>query len=379
MKHQYKTWIEIDKKAAIHNIGQFRSVLSKNTKLFAVVKSNAYGHGLTIFSKIIAPYVDGFCVDSVAEGLTLRGKGIKKPILVMGPTLPSLLIKAADSNLMISISNFDALEHWLKFRNKPQIHIKIDTGMHRQGFYLEEIPEIIKLIKNCKLKIENYPQGIFTHFASAKDLKDQRSTLLQIKKFNTARELFLENGFKNMVFHSSATGGTLLYPQAHFDLVRVGLGLYGYFPTSEVGVQHRRVLGKNLNLKPVLSWKAVISEVKELHKGDCVGYDFTEKIYKKTKAAIIPVGYWHGFPRSLSSKGEVILGGKIGKVLGRVSMDLHVVKISDGAKVRAGNVATLLGEGSGKFVGAERLGDLSGTTSYEALTRLNPLIQKVVV
>src|SRR3984957_12142411 len=263
-----RTWIEIDARAAKKNYDTFRKLVGKNVKLWSVVKSNAYGHGLYAFSALMDEFgIDGFCVDSVVEGLALRRVGIKKPILVLGQTLPSRYAEAAKHKITISISNFDALKSLARAKKIPDFHLKIDTGMHRQGFYLEDIPKIIKSMdsrrrENNKSRITSHFKGIYTHFASAKDLKDPAYTNEQLKKYEKAVDLFEKAGFTNLMKHASATGGTLSGMKHYFDAVRVGIGLYGLWPSDEL----ERQLGKKLKLYPVLSWRATSSEVKKIKK-----------------------------------------------------------------------------------------------------------------
>lgn len=376
----YKTWIEISEKAVMNNIRVFRSLLKKNTKLFAVVKSNAYGHGLIAFSELANKCgVDGFCVDSVIEGEKLRNRNIKKPILVLGPTLPNLLKKAETKDVNITISNFDALRELIQSKSKANFHFKIDTGMHRQGFYVEDIPKVLKEIRNSKSEIKNSLKGAYTHFAVAKDVTYPDYTLNQIKKFNEAKKIFAQNRFKNLIFHAAATGGTTLYPQSHFDAVRIGLGLYGFFPTKETETQHNLIWKRELKLQPVLSWKTMVSEIKQLSKGDYIGYDLDERVKENTIVAVLPIGYWHGIQRSLSKRGQVLIKGKRCRILGRVSMDLISVEAPKNIKIKRGNIVVLIGSDGMEEILATELADMAGTIHYEFLTRLNPLIKRIVV
>jgi len=363
-----------------NNIKIFRKILKKKTKLFAVVKSNAYGHGLLIFSELANIYgIDGFCVDSVIEGIKLRNAGIKKTILVLGPTLPNLLEKAETNDITITISNFDALREFIKLKSEANFHLKIDTGMHRQGFYVSQLTAVVKQMQKSKFKIQNLLKGVYTHFAATKDVTYPDYTLQQIKQFNEAKDIFLKNGFRNLIFHAAATGGAILYPQSHFDAVRIGLGLYGFFPTKEIKIQHSLIWKGELDLRPILAWKTIVSEIKQLNKGDYIGYDLSERVKEDTIVAVLPIGYWHGFLRALSQKGEVIIKGKRARVLGRVSMDLISVKAPKNIKIKRGDTAILIGNGGKEKVSAEELADLSGTIHYEFLTRLNPLIKRIVV
>lgn len=377
MAQNLKTWVEIDRKAAFHNVKSIRGILKKKTKLYAVVKSNAYGHGLREFSLIVNDKVDGFCVDSVHEGETLRRVGIKKPILVLGPTLSRFDLDIAVKNdLEITISTFESLRQISHIKHALSFHIKVDTGMHRQGFFVKDTQNIIGIIK--KKKIGENLRGVYTHFASAKDATYPDFTKKQIEEFRKVQKRFLSAGFKKILFHASATGGAILYPQAHFDIVRSGIGLYGYWPSKESNIQYELVCNRKLVLKPVLRWKAKVSEIKKIKKGDFVGYDLTEKMQEDTKAAIIPIGYWHGFRRSFSHRGQVLIRGKRCRIMGMVSMDLIVVNCKK-ISVRIGDIATIIGADKNKQITANDMAEIEGTVKYEILTNINPLIKRVVV
>ncbi len=370
MKMHLKTWVEIRKRALENNIKTIRRILAPKTRLWSVVKSNAYGHGLTEFAQTAAPFVDGFCVDSVPEGLKLRENGITKPILVLGPTLPGLLKDAAENSITVSISNTDALNNLRAGKLIPQFHIKIDTGMHRQGFYTAELPAAIRIIKSDK-RISGKLTGLFTHFASAKDINYPTYTEMQFADFQKAAERFKKAGFNNLLRHAAATGGTMLDKKYHLDAVRIGIGLYGLWPSKELQIQK-----KQLKFRPVLSWHALISEIKLLKKGDYVGYDLAERVSGPTKIAIIPIGYWHGFPRILSNgQGEVLIRGTRARILGRVSMDLIVVN-ANGIACKVGDRATLIGTQKNEELSAFDVAQKCGTVHYEFVTRINPLIYR---
>lgn len=398
IKDNYRTWIEIDSRAARRNYEIFRKITGPKVhphtkrgeaagaahgktprsgvgvKLWAVVKSNAYGHGLLAFSKLLDGLgVDGFCVDSIVEGLRLRKEGIRKPILVLGPTLWNRINEAAPNDITVSVSNMDSLKAVLKSPKPPSFHIKVDTGMHRQGFYLKDLPQVADILKR-KENHSSKLSGIYTHFASAKDVNYPTYTDLQFGNFNKAAKVFERRGFKNLTRHCAATGAALINKKYHLDAVRLGIGLYGLWPSRELEIQ----LGRRIHLRPVLSWRTVVSEVKNLAPGGYVGYDLTERVARPTKMAVLPVGYWHGYPRALSSTGEVLLRGRRAKVLGRVSMDLTTVD-STGINCRPTESATLLGRDGGAELSAYEVAQRSGTTHYEFLTRLNPLIERVVV
>ncbi|HEY9585642.1 MAG TPA: alanine racemase [Candidatus Paceibacterota bacterium] len=369
-----RTWIEIDKKAIAHNYRVFRKLLKKKTKFLAVVKSNAYGHNLLEFAPEMEKLgVDWLGVDSLVEARSARAVGVKIPILVLGCTLPLLYDEARESGVSITISNFDQLEKALKLKptkRSLKVHIKVDTGMHRQGFQLEEAEKLLGMLDKAKHSVV-IVEGLYTHFAEAKNPRAGDNTRRQISEFKDWIKKFHDAGFSPII-HAAATGAALLYPEAHFDMVRIGIGCYGLWPSDEA----ERFLGRKIKLRPVLSWGAVVSEVKHVKKGERVGYDFTERLMRDTTLAVIPVGYWHGMPRLASSKGRVIINGKTARILGRVSMDMIVVDVTDIPNVTVGSELTLVGRNGKEEIKAGELAGFTGTTHYEIVTRLNPLIKK---
>jgi len=371
LRKNLKTWIEIDKNAVAHNVGIFKNLLGNKTKLYSVVKSNAYGHGITVFPKIADEAgVDGFCVDCVEEGKALRSQGIKKPILTLGYTLPQLFPVAERYGLMLTVSTFESLTAIAKLREKPMIHLKIDTGMHRQGFYKKDIRQIILEVKKYTIPLE----GVYTHFASAKDINYPTYTDEQFKIFKEVVELFKKAGFKDISCHAAATGGTLVNKKYHLDMVRLGIGLYGLWPSKELEMQ----LGGEIALKPVLSWKAITSEIKEIKKGEYVGYDLTYRALKPRTLAVVPVGYWHGLPRTYAQSGTVLIHGKEASIVGKVSMDVILVDVS-GIPCRVGDTAVLIGRAGNGELSAFDVAQKMGTVHYEVVTRLNPLTERVSV
>jgi alanine racemase len=185
-----RTWIEISEGAVKHNIAQIRSILAPKTALWAVVKSNAYGHGIFSIPRLFDKHgVDGFCVDTLIEGVRLRESGIKKPILVLGLTLPNLYELAVKNDIQITISNFDILKLYLTSKDKPKFHIKLDTGMHRQGFYLSELPKVIKNLSLLTFHLKPSLVGLYTHFSSAKDTNYLSYTDKQFSEYEKAVDL----------------------------------------------------------------------------------------------------------------------------------------------------------------------------------------------
>lgn len=369
---QYRTWIEISKGAIKNNYNIFRNLIKSEVQLMAVVKSNAYGHELLSFSKYVSSLgADWLGVDSITEAKTLRGAGIKKPILVLGYTLPIHFGLASSNNISLTVSSFAGLEALVKSKKKVSVHLKFDTGMHRQGFYPDEAIKVCEIIKKSgKINL----QGTYTHFAAAKKPDSHQETEKQIAKFKQAVKIIQEQGFKPIV-HASATAGALNYPEAHFGMVRIGIGMYGLWPSPET----QKTYKAKLKLTPTLTWKTIVSEVKWVDKGEEVGYDYTETLARKSLLAILPIGYWHGYWRAFSSKAFVLIAGQRCKVIGRVAMDMIVVDVTNIQGIKVGDEVVLIGKQGKKEIPAGELAKLANTTHYEIVTKLNPLIKKVYI
>jgi alanine racemase len=366
-----KVWVEISKSAIEHNIQQMRRLLKPETQLWSVVKSNAYGHGIYTFSPLAQKAgVDGFCVDSVIEGMSLRRGGIRKPILALGPTLPALYRTAYASDTAITVSTRESLEELATIKRCPDIHLKVDTGMHRQGFSVNELPEIFEFCKQHTLPIV----GIYSHFAASKNPADTTFNEKQLAEFTTAIALAEASGYTTLVKHIAATPATLLDSKYHQDLVRIGAGLYGIYPSQQL----KNAFKTDLPLQPVLSLKARISELKRVKAGETVGYERSEQLSRDSTLAIIPIGYWHGVPRAASKTAHVLIAGTRCKVLGLISMDLMVVDAT-GLDAKVGQLVTLIGNDGAESIGADELAAAAQTTPQELLSRLNPLIERIVV
>jgi len=369
-----RTWIEIDKGAIKHNYGVFRGLIAKNTKLLGVVKSNAYGHNLFEFAKELEKLgADFLGVDSAVEALALRREGVKTPILVLGFTLPEMFEELAKKNISVTVSNFETLKVLEKMsktlNGQVNIHIKVDTGMSRHGFVEKEIK---KVLAEIQLKPRVTIGGLFTHFAMAKNPSFPGYTKIQIEKFNKWREAFAKAGLKP-ICHAGATAGSLLFNEAHFDMIRIGIGLYGIWPSKE----SQAFYGAKIKLQPVLTWKTLIAEIKKFPKGTKVGYDCSETLGRDSTIAVCPVGYWHGLPRALSSIGNVLVNGHKCKIVGRVCMDIIMIDITDAGKVKVLDEVTIIGRDGKTEIQADDIATLLDASTYELLTRINPLIKRI--
>jgi len=365
-----RTWIEIDTGRLHHNYQVLRRV-APASRLMAVCKSNAYGHGLIDFARAVETLgVDWLGLDSILEALKLRQSGLKSPMLVLGYTLPEMVREAAANNISLTVSSFDALRALAPLQATGlRIHLKFDTGMCRQGFFPEEAAAVFRFADEELSGVE--VEGVFTHFAGAKNPAFPQGTKEQIAKFQGILDLV--PGDWSVLRHAAATSGAIVFPEAQLDVVRVGIGLYGLWPSQEVQYAYN----DKFQLQPILTWKTVIAEIKRAPAGARVGYDFTELLERPTVIGILPVGYWHSYDRSLSSIGKVLVNGHRARILGRVSMDMVTVDLTDIPAARVGDEVVLLGEQNGAVMSADEMAMLAGTSGYEIVTRLNPLIKRI--
>ena len=367
-----RTWVEIDTKAIAKNIARLKSFIAPKTKFLAVVKSNAYGHGIIAYAKESKKSgVDFFGVDSIEEALELRGAGIRESILVLGFVFPEQFKVAAEKNISITISSLESLRtlFFLKSKKPLKIHIKVDTGLHRQGFLGSDIEKVFRELKKTGDRI--IIEGLYTHFAAMETPKYIDYSRMQIRELQKWKNVFSMVGIHPIV-HSSATSGIFFSREFHFDMVRAGISLYGLWPSNEI-----KEVAPKTKLLPVLSWKSIVTEVKKVKAGERVGYDLTEKLNRDSILAVVPLGYFHGIPRSLSSKGEFLVRGKRAKIIGRVSMDMVVVDITDIKNVRQGDEVVVIGKQGGEEISAEEFAEKAGTINYEIVTRINTVIPRI--
>lgn len=369
-----RTWITLDTAAFAHNVNTFRSLIGDKVKFCLVLKSNAYGHEiLDIAHEAEKLNVDALGVDSITEALALREAHIRIPIIVLGYTLPELLPVAVEHHIAVTFSHLHQLDALCAAGAKEPItvHIKIDTGMHRQGFLPDDRDVLISGLQKHRRQIT--VAGLFTHFAAAGNPAFSEYTNEQRAEFLLWQQAFYNARF-SPTSHTSATAGTLLYPDTTVGMVRVGIGCYGLWPSKESEVaRNDRII-----LRPVLSWKTIISETKRLPKGAKIGYDCTEVLQRNSLVGVCPIGYWHGYPRALSSIGHVLINGKRARVLGRVSMDMISVDLTDVGKVDAETIVTLVGRDDQDEISIPWLSGLIDMSPYEFVTRINPLIKRIL-
>jgi alanine racemase len=389
-----RTWVEISQRNLLHNISEIKKLLKPGVLLMSIVKSNAYGHGICEVAKILnqksvssvsgkSVGIDWFGVDSIDEALLLKKIGIKKPILILGYIPLNRLKEAAQNNFRFVVYNYETIRTLAKIKKlksnnqnlTTKIHIKVETGTSRQGIGENEILDFAKFIKKFpQINIE----GVYTHFANIEDTTDHSYAEKQLGKFKKIIKLLEKNGFSVPIKHTACSAAAILFPETHFNMVRLGLSQYGLWPSKETFIS-AKMSKQNIQLKPSLTWKTFVAQIKNIKKGTPVSYGLTEKVNRDSKIAVLPVGYWDGFDRRMSSVGNILINGKRCKILGRVCMNMCVADITDVSNVKVEDEAVIIGKQGREQITAEEFAAKIGTINYEAITRINPLIKRVMV
>ncbi len=378
MKHSHLTWVEIDKLALKNNLTSFQKLVGGRIKIMPVIKSNAYGHGLIEVSKIISGFSEIFGVVSLQEADELRKSGFKKRIMVLSYFAPDELARVNLKNIILPVYSptmaAQISSAAKKRKSTVSVHIKIDVGTSRLGVSAENSKNFFDQINKLPgLRID----GVFSHLADSENF-DQKFTNLQTKIFSKTVELLESGGFKIKNKHLACSAAALINPVTRFNLARVGIGLYGLWPSEETKKLYTSKYN-SFKLKPALNWKTRIILIKKLDKGSCIGYGCAYKTKKQSVIGVLPVGYWDGYDRKLSNKGYVLIKGKKAKIVGRICMNMCMIDITGIGGVRVGETAILIGHDGSIKISAEEIAGLIGTINYEVVARINPLIPRVII
>lgn len=375
---QFLSWIEISKSALEHNLRQYKRALSPHAQLGIVVKSNAYGHGIIEIARLCqeSGVTDWLFTATLSEALLLRQAGIRLPILVIYfiDADPSEALKH-DIALMVSDQErLDLLNESGKKAGKAYtIHLKVDTGMSRFGFLPDEALEVIKHARTLQGVSVT---GIYSHLAQAAN-PDQAFSLEQQAVFIAVLDALEKEGISVQYKHLANSAGTTALLQERLNLVRVGLGTYGWWP-SQANKELTQAAFPWFELKPVLAFKTKVYQIRHLPAGKFVGYDRTYKTTRPTTIAVLPVGYYDGYDRRLSSKGEVFIRGAYAPVVGIIAMTTTIVDITHIPDVQIGDEVVLMGDYERITPGT--IANVIGSfNAREMMTRLNPLLPRSIV
>jgi alanine racemase len=371
----YRVQANVNLDAIKHNLLEIRKKLKDDTRLMAVIKADAYGHGATALAKAIgdSAKIDYYGVAIIEEAVELREAGIKKPILVLGYTPKEQYDLVISNDVIQTVFQYDmamALSEEAKRQGRTaKIHIKIDTGMTRIGYpdTKESVYEIKQIATLDNIEIE----GLYSHFARA-DETDRSSTQQQLERFITFVDMLEQEGLRIPIKHMANSAGIIEYPAAYFNMVRCGIVTYGIYPSDMV--DH-----KEYKLIPAMEIKTHVIFVKDVEPGVGISYGATYVTDKKTRVATIPVGYADGYSRNLSNCGKVIIHGQYAPILGRICMDQFMVDVSDIEDVKQGDTVTLLGRDQEAYISAEELAEWSHSFAYELVCTVGKRIPRVYI
>ncbi len=346
----------------------------------AVVKANAYGHGQKEFVNLcLRQGVKTFAVDSLDEALVLRGQSQEVDIIILGFTPETRFPEVVKNRLIQTVYLPDTLEALIGVARSLAltafINLKLETGLHRQGADDHEISGLLDVLSRNQDKVFLF--GLSSHLANSEELEAPEMTNAQIEAFTQLTQKLLDRGLTPKYLHLACSAAGLTRLDSQFTLVRFGLAMYGHWPSTSV--KRQVLLGKQrVEIQPVLSWRTTVVQVKNLTPGDKVGYGMTFTANRPMRLAVLPVGYYDGYDRQLSNGGEVLVHGMKCPIIGRICMNICMVDVSAVPKVEVGDQVTLIGRDGMQVITAEDLATNTGTINYEILSRINPLLPKVV-
>ncbi len=371
MYQKGRAWIELNMEHLLHNVKQLQRLLPAQCAMMPAIKANAYGHGARLIGQSLQRMgIRNFCVASVKEGIELRDAGITGQILVLGYTSPRQFCDLTEYNLTQTVVDYPYAVQLNGYNKTASVHVGVDTGMHRLGERSENMQDIRRIwdLKNLNIT------GVFSHLCVSDGTTDMERnyTLEQICRFMSVVQFLHRTGIKGFKMHLQGSYGLLNYPDLAFDYARVGIALYGAYSSP-----HDKTVAP-VSLKPVLSLKARVECVKELHAGECAGYGLSFTARHEMKIAAVSIGYADGIPRGLSNKGHALIHGKRAAMIGRICMDQLLIDISGIPQAAAGDEVVFIGKCGQEEITASDFAGEAGTISNEILSRLGDRLERVV-
>ncbi|MDO4555695.1 MAG: alanine racemase [Lachnospiraceae bacterium] len=368
-----RVYAKIDLDAIKYNVSQVQKQVGQDVMVMAVIKADGYGHGaLPIAHALDKIGVDRFAVAFAEEGMMLRKGGIHNPILILGYSHESQYETILKYNLTPTVFTYETAkglsEAAVRAKKTIPIHIKLETGMNRIGFFPTE--ETMKIIEKIKELPGIFLEGMFTHMARA-DETEKVTARKQMDIYMGFVNKLEERGISIPVKHVANSASIIDLKDFKLDMVRSGIMTYGLYPSKEVSTEQIR-------LKPAMEWKTYIVNLKEIEPGDGVSYGHIYVASEKRKIATLPVGYADGYPRSLSDRGRVLIHGEYAPIVGRVCMDQMMVDVTDIPEVKLLDEVTLMGCEHGKQITAEEIGDMAGSFNYELVCSVSKRVPRVI-
>ncbi len=364
------TWLEIDLDAIQENIRQVRRIVGPHVQIMAVVKGNAYGHGIAeIAHAAVAGGVAMLGVACLSEARMLQEAGITTPMLVLGYTPAWQAEEAVRYDVRVTLFDLDtahALSQAAQQVHRPaRVHVKVDTGMGRLGVLPQEAPDFVETVVRLPgIEVE----GIFTHFSVA-DEAEKSYTHWQLSRFHKVLHALQSRGIHIPLVHAANSAALLTVPESRFNMVRLGIAMYGLAPSAKVPLP--------AGFRPALTWKTIIAQVKTLPPGSFVSYGNTYRTTGEERIAVIPVGYADGFRRAPAHWGHVLVHGQRAPIVGRVCMDQTMINITHIPEVRQGDEVVLIGRQGDAEITAEEVAQRLGTIHYEVISEILSRVPRV--
>lgn len=374
-----RTWAEVDLDKIQRNADIISQNLSNNSKLIAVIKADAYGHGAVYVAQALRGKTDTFALSSLDEVLQLRHEGIQdEDMLILGYTPCECANILTENNITQTVFSYDYIKGLYSALSdsskKLKVHVKLDTGMSRLGFPVqseedmkESVEMIAKAVSDFSDKIEF--EGIFTHFAIS-DEPENEFTDIQFKRYSDTVSLLAEKGIEIPVKHTCNSAGVINYPQYHLSRCRPGIILYGMLPDKNT---------RDIGISPALTLKTVVSQTHKIKKGMTVSYGRTFCAEKDMTIATLPIGYADGFSRLLSNNGQVLIKGKRAQIIGRICMDQCIIDVTDIPDVKQADTVTLIGKDGDDEITATEIADRMGTINYEITCLIGKRVPRVYI
>ena len=373
----HTNWCEIDVNRLSANARFFKSMIAPDVRLAIPVKANAYGHGILIAAEaFLQGGADWLCVHSLSEAKLLRDAGVSAPIHLVGPVPLEALGELDGLDLSLIIYCHATLERLIALGVNARVHLKVETGNHRQGVSGETCVELADKVRSApSLTLE----GACTHFSDIEDTTDHRFARGQVECFEAALKLLRAAGHEIPIRHVANTAATLLWSDLSYELVRVGIGGYGLWPSKETQIAALIAGRSSPQLSPAMTWKTRIAQVKSVPEGAYIGYGRTYRTTHASQIAVLPMGYFDGYDRKASNRGFVLCRGKRAPIVGRVCMNMTMIDVTHIDSVTAGDEIVLMGQQGGECVSAEDIAGWTGTINYEVVSRIGTHVPRVAV
>lgn len=374
--------IELSKSALKHNIEFLRSILDNSTILTSVVKSNAYGHGIEDIVPIMDVCgVDSFAVFSADEAMRVKKSLMKsKTIIIMGYIPEASIEWVIDNGIECYISDSERAKSLAlaakKLNKKAVVHIDLETGMNRTGLNILDLQKTLLILKENRELF--HIRGICTHLAGAESIANYVRIQNQFKLYKELVDYLKKEGIKPDILHAACSAATITYPETRLDMVRIGIMQYGFWSSSETFIHyiHDKTYKRD-PLKRVLRWKSTVMDVKQVKQGEFVGYGNFYQAHHDMRIAIIPVGYYNGYSRSLSNQGKVLIHNQRVSVIGMVNMNMIIGDVSKLKNINIGDEVVIIGKQGKNQLSVASFSELSNQVNYELLTRLPQDINRI--